>query len=234
VSRHISGQYDVELETVRRLFLEMGGCVEEQLELAGRALLKPDPALIDDVRNRDTDVNRLELLIDNHCTHIIARRQPAASDLRLIISLMKASSDLERIGDEAVRIARMAPEGGFHPEPDETWGDMQDMHRIVCRLLSKALDAMARTSVDTALEVLQGDDEVDRAYRHIIQQLVATMSRRPEEIRLHLDMVWAVRSLERIGDHSKNIAEYVIYLVQGKDVRHLPRDALLGQTHKEP
>ncbi len=229
MGKHISEQFDTELEAVNRLFMEMGGMVEQQLRLASQALFHHDLALAEQVLSADDSVNRAELSIDNQCTHIIARRQPAASDLRLLISIMKASTDLERIGDEASRIAKMAVQVANLPQPADQYADTRHLATLVTQMVAGALDAMARLNVAAALDIVTADDAVDAAYAAILRQLADAMRDQPTKVEQHLHLLWAVRAMERIGDHAKNIAEYVIYLVKGKDVRHLPRERLLAE-----
>ena len=225
MARHISRQFDLELESIREQLLEMGGLVEEQVRSACRALLTRDADLARQVRAEDAAVNAMEIAIDEQCMQTIARRQPTAGDLRLLIAVIKSITDLERIGDEADRIARMAEE---QAELDPVSGrqvDIRHLASLVGRMVSAALDAMARSDATAANEVIDSDSAVDAEYRRITEQLMAQMSEEPNLIRRNLNSIWAVRALERIGDHAKNIAEHTVYQIAGRDVRHRRRRA---------
>ncbi len=229
MSRHISEQFDAELETVRRQFMEMGGLVEQQLRDAMQALVTHDSALGDRVRKRDHEVNRYEVSLDEQCIHTIARRQPAAGDLRLLVTIMKASTDLERIGDEADRIARMAIGASGHELPRSRYEEVRRIYELVSKTVSSALDAVARLDTQAALDQIAADKAVDDAYHDALANLSKQMTQHPETVPQTLAAIWAARALERIGDHAKNIAEYVLYLVKGKDIRHLPKGSLEDQ-----
>lgn len=228
ISHHISAQFNAELEDVRNRVLAMGGLVEQQISNALRALTDCDVDLARAVVNEDTRVNAMEVGIDEECSRILARRQPAASDLRLLIAVVKTITDLERIGDEAERIARMTGEicsqsdGRFHHD------EVRHLGGMVHGMLHDALDAFARLDDQAALNTARKDRQIDREYEGILRQLITHMMEDPRHIRRALSVMWAARSLERIGDHSKNICEYVIYLVKGKDVRHT------GIEHTDP
>jgi phosphate transport system protein len=223
VSRHISEQYDAELETARRRLMEMGGLVEQQLRDAMRALTARDSALASTVIERDHEVNRFEVSLDEQCIHIIARRQPTATDLRLLVTIMKASTDLERIGDETNRIAKMARKlSNLDVGPDQ-YPDIQRLYQLVEKLVAGALNALARLDTKEALAKIADDRAVDDEYHAVIQNLAHSMMAHPSTVERDLDIIWAARALERIGDHAKNISEYVLYLVEGRDIRHLPK-----------
>jgi phosphate transport system protein len=226
MSEHISKQFDAELEDVRTRVLQMGGLVEEQIRRAADTLVSGDMAEIAAVQENDHRVNAMEVDLDEACSHIIARRQPAAGDLRLLIAVIKTITDLERIGDEAEKIARMA----------KLIYDAERMHmpRIEIRhvaglalaMLRKSLDAFARLDVKAAQEVVRQDDAVDSEFRSILRQLITFMMEDPRTISRCLEVLFVAKALERIGDHSKNMAEYVIYMVEGRDVRHMRSDAI--------
>ena len=220
MNKHISEQYDSELDSARSLFMEIGGLVEQQLQKACQSLFTHDAELADAVKKGDSRINKLEINVDELCVHIIARRQPAATDLRTLISIMKASTDLERIGDEAKRISKMAKAVSHMEFPADQYSDIRAMSEQVQSMLAKVLDAFARLSAGKALEVIEADEAVDDAYDAIVQHRGADMLSQPEEIQRSLNIIWIARALERIGDHSKNISEYVVYLVKGLDVRH--------------
>ena len=162
----------------------------------------------------------MEVELDEQCVQIIARRQPAASDLRTLISVMRAITDLERIGDEADRIAKMAKGMDREEIPEDQYRDFRQLHADVTRQLSSALDAFARLDVDSARAVIAGDQAIDDGYRLTVSNLLNTMASEPGSINRSMNTIWAARALERIGDHAKNLGEYVVYQVQGEDVRH--------------
>ncbi|MDA1075554.1 MAG: phosphate signaling complex protein PhoU [Proteobacteria bacterium] len=220
MNKHISQQYDAELDRARSLLLEMGGLVEQQLQHSCQSLYSHDLALAEKTSSSDTKINQMELTIDNLCTSIIARRQPAATDLRMLISIMKASTDLERIGDEAKRIAKFVRNVANLTQPTHQYSNIRRMAELVQTMLARVLDAFARLSADNALAVIEADHEVDAAYYQIMREMGAQMHAEPQHIDELLTVLWAARSLERCGDHTKNLAEFVVYLVRGKDVRH--------------
>ncbi len=220
MSRHISEQYDLELAQIKELLMEMGGMVEQQVNHSCTALVNHDDALAEQVRDVESRLNQFEVELDDHCVSIIARRQPAAGDLRNVVSMMKAITDLERIGDEADRIAKMAQRMTDDEPPTDLYADFRSIHENVGRMLHRALDAFARQDVENALRVIEADEEIDQAYNSLVRKCVREMRDKTEGIENSVNMMWAARALERIGDHSKNIAEYVIYQVKGLDVRH--------------
>ncbi len=218
--QHISGQFNAELESLRNQLLAMGGQVEQQLTTALDALMKLDSGVAESIVRNDAEINQMEMTIDDECATIIARRQPTASDLRLVITIIKVNRDLERIGDEAAKVARQAvqlSEGGTSPS---SFVEIRHIGALVGVLLRQSLDAFARLDVTKAIEVVRGDAEVDKAYGSAMRSLVTFMVEDPRNIGAILNEMWALRSLERIGDHACNIAEHVVYLVKGLDVRH--------------
>ena len=229
LSEHISKQFDAELEAVRTRVLQMGGLVEEQIVKAIDALGAGDMASIERVIEDDHRVNRLEVELDEACSHIIARRQPAASDLRLIIAVIKTITDLERIGDEAAKIARMAKLIHSAEKLHMPRVEMKHMAGQTVSMLRKALDSFARLDVTAAGQVVVADELVDDEFRSVLRQLITFMMEDPRTISRCLEMLFIAKALERIGDHSKNMAEYVIYMVEGRDVRHLSLDGLAKQ-----
>ena len=220
MSRHISEQYDTELENARRRLMEMGGLVERQLQDAAQALVTHDAELASYVVDGDERVNQLEVDLDDSCVHIIARRQPAASDLRLLVSIMRASTDLERAGDEAQRIAKMALNVSDLKYPEDQYGEIKQLSELVIQMVSDALDAFARLDVEGAKRTIEADHQVDDAYGNICQTLSDRMREHPDQVKHALNTLWSARALERIADHAKNIAEYVIFQVEGEDIRH--------------
>ena len=219
-SQHIFRRFDAELEDIHRRVLSMGGLVEEQLADAITALVDSDIEKGRVVSTRDFKVNRMEVAIDEECTNIIALRQPAAGDLRLIIAVIKTITDLERIGDEAERIGRMATILAEADRNSQHFSGIELLAKQVQEMLHGALDAFARTDIEAAVNVWQKDSKVDSQYESLLRQLITYMMEDPRSIPWVLDVMWSARALERIGDRSRNICEYVIYLVKGKDVRH--------------
>lgn len=219
--QHISRKFDEELERLRSDVLAMGGVVEEQIGDAVGAFVNADSELAERVSQRDHEVNGLEVALDEKCSRILALRQPAAGDLRLIIAVIKTITDLERIGDQAERVARTVLRLGSDNSPiQEHYPAIRHLGGMVKQMLRDTLDAFARMDSEQALEILKGDQEVDREYEALTRQLVTVMMEDPRNIRGCLSMLFAARALERIGDHSKNINEYLIYMVHGKDIRH--------------
>jgi phosphate transport system protein len=229
IHTHISRQYNADLEDIRSKVLQMGGLVEQQIEQALKALVKGDVGLGEAVIMDDTKVNNLEVNIDEECSQIIARRQPAASDLRLVVAVIKTITDLERIGDEAEKIARMAVRLANEERPKNNYAEIQALGRHVQQMLHASLDAFARLDVEAALKIAQEDRKIDEQYDAVMRQMITFMMEDPRTITRVLNVIWAARALERIGDHASNICEYIIYLVKGKDVRHTS----LEQIEKE-
>ncbi|MEH6395374.1 phosphate signaling complex protein PhoU [Pseudoalteromonas sp.] len=223
INKHISGRFNQELENVRNHVLSMGGLVEQQLNSALDAVSNGDAELARKVRENDYKVNAMEVSIDEECTRIIARRQPAASDLRLVVAIAKTIADLERIGDEAERIAKVALDS-FTKDQQDLLVNIENMGRQVSKMLHDVLDAFARMDVQKAFEVHKEDAKVDREYEAITRQIMTYMMEDPRSIPKIMDLVWSVRSLERIGDRCQNISEYIIYFVNGKDIRHTSQE----------
>ncbi len=229
LGQHISQQFNEELEDVRNKVLQMGGIVEEQLGKAIRALVRGDMELAAEVQENDYRVNMLEVEIDEECTRIVARRQPAASDLRLVMAVIKTITDLERIGDESKRIGRMAKEDHSGILSQDVRQELQHMGELVSEMLRTILDAFARLDMETAVSVVESDERVDGKYVSITRQLMTYMAQDPKMIPQILNILWAARALERIGDRCENIAEYIFYLVKGRDLRHLSKEDELAE-----
>ncbi len=233
IGQHISQQYNAELEDIRNRVMAMGGMVEQQLTAAIEALVNGDSKQGEDVISGDYKVNAMEVSIDEECSRVLARRQPAASDLRLIVAVIKTITDLERIGDQAERVGRMAVSLADADINKKQFVELQHMGNHVRQMLHDALDAFARMDVDAALNVAREDIKVDKEYESLMRQLITFMMEDPRTITRVLDVMWASRALERIGDHASNICEYVIYLVMGKDVRHTSLDQMEEEVRGE-
>jgi phosphate transport system protein len=224
IDQHISQRYNEELEVVRNLVLTMGGVVEQMLADAVRALVAGDASLSEQVRTTDRRVNDLEMQIDDQCARVMARRQPAAGDLRLLIATIKIVNDLERMGDQAEKVAVLAAR--LAEQEHGNWGrnELEHSGQLVKRMLREALDAYARHDVDLAYAVTREDKKVDAEYEALTRQAITFMMEDPRTIRRSLDVLWSARAIERIGDHAKNVAEFVVYLVKGEDIRHAPHE----------
>jgi phosphate transport system protein len=224
---HSSKQYDQELEAIRSKVLLMGGMVETAFDEALDCFRVGDAAKADKVMADDHAVNQLEVSLDDACSHLIVRRQPAANDLRTIMASIKVITDLERIGDEASKIARTSKSlhargvGGLHH-----YEMVRTMAKATCELLRDALDAFARLDGKQALQIIAADEVIDHEFRTVLRNLITFMMEDPRTISSALDTLWVAKAIERIGDHAKNIAEYVIYVVEGKDIRHSKPAAL--------
>jgi phosphate transport system protein len=218
LGRHISGQFNVELHNIRNQVMQMGGLIEQQLSEALRAMDNNDLELANQVIDKDREVNLLESSVDQHCAHIIAKRQPAASDLRLILTTMKSVSELERIGDGVVEIARMVIAN--HGQTGPSLIGLENMGQIVLKMLHNVLDAFTRLDFHAAIEIHNEDKKVNRQYESIVRELMTFMMEDPRSIPFVLQVLSSARSIERIGDRCKNICEQVVYLVKGVDVRH--------------
>ncbi len=234
-SEHSSKQYDIDLETLRSRVLEMGGLVESQILAAIDGLMAGDLHALDAVVAEDHRVNALEVGIDTDCSHLIARRQPAAGDLRMVLAVIKIVTDLERIGDEAAKIARMGKQSHSRARmpstPSTPIAAIKRVGDIALGMLRKALDALARLDPAAAAAIVREDVAIDEEFRSIVRQLITFMMEDPRTISQSLEILWIAKAIERIGDHAKNMAEQVIYIVKGTDVRHttveeLEREAL--------
>jgi phosphate transport system protein len=219
-SQHISKQFDNELENIRERVLAMGGLVEQQLISALKALTESDIQYAETVIKNEPQVNSLEISIDEDCTKILARRQPTARDLRLIMAVIKTITDLERIGDESEKVARMAIDLVEKQGPKAYYVGINAVGVHARKMVHGALDAFARMDTRAALSVASEEPKSDEMYVAILRQLITYMMEDPRNITGTIDAVWTARSLERIADHARNICEYVIYFVEGKDVRH--------------
>lgn len=225
LGRHISGQFNVELESIRTHVLAMGGLVEQQLTLAMKALNKQDEELAKKVIQEDHKVNTMEVAIDEACTRIIAKRQPTAKDLRLIIAIIKTITDLERVGDVATKMSRVVVESPTL-ESRKFHVSLDPLCRQAIAMLHDVLDAFARMDVDSAARLHKEDDKLDREYEGVVRQLMTYMMEDPKNIPHILQIMWSAQAIERVGDRCQNICEYIIYFVKGKDVRHLGEQSI--------
>ncbi len=219
--KHLSSQFDNELNSVSSRLMEMGGLVESQIQQAVYALSLFVENVADGVIDSEHKVNSMEVEIDRELSMIIARRQPTANDLRLLMAISKATANLERAGDEAAKIARMVKSmmahGGFRALPSS---ELRLATEMASNLLRKSLDAFARLDTVTAVTILKEDDLIDKEFDGFVRKLITYMMEDPRTISSSLDLLFVAKALERIGDHAKNIAELIIYIVKGEDVRH--------------
>ena len=221
LSHHILSRFNADLEGVRSGVLQMGGLVEQQLQDGIKALYSGDGRLGEEVARLDHKVNAMEVAIDEDCSRILATRGPTASDLRLIVAIIKTITDPERIGDEAEKLGNIASRLATLDRPADRYREIKHIGDLVADMVHGALDAFARMDTDAALSVARQDRIVDEEYEALQRQCITFMMEDPRAIRRALDILWVARALERIGDHAKNICEYVIYMVLGKDIRHL-------------
>ena len=224
MTEHISKQYDQDLEAIRSRALQMGGLVESQVRAAVAGYLTGDAERIDAAIASDSKVNDLERALDDDLRTCIVRRQPAASDLRLIMAVSKTVTDLERIGDEASKIGRMARE--IHANAGKGSSGrlamINHVSEVSIGMLRRSLDAFARLDPAAAARVIAEDATIDSEFHAIVRQLITFMMEDPRTISASINVIWVAKAIERIGDHAKNIAEQTIYIVKGTDVRHTP------------
>lgn len=225
-SQHLSSQFDEELSRLRTHVLQMGGMVETQVSAAINAYATGQVDSVKSIVDADRKVNELEKAIDDDCAHIIAKRQPTASDLRLVLGISKIVTDLERGGDEAKKIAkgvRRIYENGH--VPSQFGIGVRHLAEAAIIMVRQALDAFARLDTDLAKSVIRADSEVDTEFKSIIRQLITHMMEDPRTITTSIDIINIARAIERIGDHAKNVSEQVIYIVEGRDIRHTGKGA---------
>jgi len=231
LDQHISHQFNKELEDIRNKVLKMGGLVEQQVNDGLTALLEADNDLATEVAHKDFEVNRLEVEIDEECTQVLARRQPAASDLRLMVTVIKVITDLERIGDEAEKLGRFTLDLTALPNDDmpSYRKELRHLGELVKSMLHDTLDAFARMDVDAALRIAERDEDVNREYETLERLLATHLVEDPRQVSKLFKITWCARALERVGDHSVNICEYVVYLVEGRDIRHISFDKIRSE-----
>jgi phosphate transport system protein len=234
VTEHISKAFETDLDATRTRVLQMGGLVEAQILAAIGAYGSGSQNLIEQVIENDKRVNGYEVAIDSACSQLLVRRQPAASDLRLIMAISKIVTDLERIGDEAEKIARMARAIHEHgAQHAQRFPSIRHAAQIAVRMLRQALDAFARLDAAAAAEALKEDVAIDGEFRSVLRQLITYMMEDPRTITAGVEIIWVAKAIERIGDHAKNLAEQVIYVVKGTDVRHTSFEDIERELAKE-
>lgn len=234
MTEHTNKQFSLDLETTRSLFLEMGGLVETMVHDGTEVLITGDLSLVERVREREREVNRLEVEIDERIGNLIARNQPTAIDLRLLLSISKMLTDMERCGDEAEKIAKVArrlheTEGRYIPVVE-----LRHIRDFVAVMIRQSLDAFAREDPILAAQVVRRDKEVDKEWKAALRHIITYMIEDPRTITRSIDLIFIARSLERIGDHAKNMSERVIYMVRGDDVRHTGVKATERAARGEP
>ncbi|MEW5838674.1 MAG: phosphate signaling complex protein PhoU [Pseudomonadota bacterium] len=229
LSPHISTQFDADLEEIRSLVMSMGGLVEQQFDSALRALLENNIELGQSAASGDYQVNNHEVEIDQRVIDTIATRQPAANDLRFLFTAIKVVNDLERIGDKAEKIGRLALAIQPLMNGYSFAQDIRGMGNMVQKMLHDALDAFARMDADAALLIKSTDKEVNATYRAVLADLMQHMAENPNTLDLSMDILWCLRSIERVGDHVTNICEYIVFLVKGKDIRHITREDMIKE-----
>ena len=238
LSQHTSRSFNKDLAGIHNLVLHMGGLVEEQFDRAVKAIAEADSELGLGVAETDRQVNEMEVRIDEECRRVLATRAPAAGDLRLIVAAMKTITDLERIGDEAEKIGELAARLATVKRPSTNFRELRNLARHVKGMIRDALDAFARLDIQQGLEVMKADKVVDEEYEAIYRQSLTFMLEDPRTITREMDVSWAARALERIGDHTKNICEHVIYMAHGTDIRHsslksIESEVSLASSQKE-
>jgi phosphate transport system protein len=233
MNEHISKRFDLELESLRTRVLQMGGMVEQQVTNALQAFYDGNVSELEAIVGRDSEIDRLDIELDEACSQTIAKRQPTAIDLRMIITVMKSISDLERIGDKAHKIARIgmvlySQHSGFVPDVD-----LRHMAEQSLAMLRTALDAFARLDANAAASVMHQDERVNNEYGAVVRQIITFMMEDPRTISRSLDLLKVAKAIERVGDHAKNIAEYVIYMVRGLNVRHATAEEVQARLSQE-
>jgi phosphate transport system protein len=218
---HLSKQFDLELENIRTSILQMGGLVEQQVSAAVDAFATGNLGAMQQVIENDREVDAMEVTIDENCTLLIARRQPTARDLRLVMAVARIVTDLERVGDKAAKIARMSQklyETERHHFPPLS--DIRHCGQLALKMLQNSLDSLARMDIETARQAIREDAAIDAGFNGVVRQLVTYMMEDPRTISEALDIIWIAKAIERVGDHASNIAESVVYIISGVDIRH--------------
>ena len=229
LGQHISQRYNQELEDIRSMVLKMGGLVESQAENAVKALLERDLELAELVASSDHEIDTMEIKLDEECARVIARRQPKASDLRLVIAVVKVITDLERIGDEAEKIGTFSIKLSKKQTVTGLHSELSHLSQLVLSMLHDSLDAFARLDTEQAMRIVGMNDQLNKEVNMLSRLLITHMMEDTRNIKSVLRVTWCARSLERIGDHSRNISEYVVYMVKGKDIRHAKMDKVMAE-----
>ncbi|MCP4078548.1 MAG: phosphate signaling complex protein PhoU [Gammaproteobacteria bacterium] len=232
LSGHISKRFDSELEDIRNKVLTMGGLVETQVNNGILALMESDSVIAQKVATEDYKINAMEVEIDEQCVEILARRQPAASDLRLVVTIIKTITDLERIGDQAEKLGRFELELIDEGSTSTQYAKLEHLGNLVSKMLHNALNAFARLDGNVALKTIKKDKKVNDEFESLMRQLITLMMEDPRSIKNALRVSWCARALERVGDHAINICEYVLFLKHGKDVRHIDYKEVKKQLSK--
>ncbi len=233
IDQHISQQYNTALDDLKTEFLELGGVVEQQIIKSVTAITEMNTEVAEEVMKVEKEVDEREMKLDDLCTQIIARRQPTASDLRLVMAISKATRDLERMGDEANKVAEMAIAISVSDDLPHGFSELRNLGRNVQKIVNDSLTAFARYDVDMALKVVSKDKIIDQEYATAMRELITYMMEDPRNIGRSMNVIWSLRALERIGDHAGNIAEQIFYLVKGLDVRHKSADEMAKQIHQD-
>lgn len=235
-NQHISQQFNADLQDIRNQMLAMGGLVQRQVTDAIEAICTGNTSSADKIIQREDDVDEMEINIEQECTHILVRRQPAASDLRMVLAVSRVVRDLERMGDEAAKIAIHALEvaNGNQAGSKMCNQSIRHMGSAVIEMISDALNAFARHDIEGAIDVVRSDKIVDEQYASAIRELSTYMMEDPRSISQAINILWILRAIERIGDHARNISEQVIYLVSGTDVRHSSLSEMEEQAQIDP
>ena len=230
---HTSKNFDLELESLRTRVLQMGGMAEQQVRRAMEGLYNGDQPLLENVIRDDDRINQMEIDIDDLCNKVIAKRQPTAIDLRMVVSVLKAIADLERVGDKARKIARLGIALANQPTISALNIELSHMAETSLKMLRLALDGFARLDLNLVTEAMRLDDTVNAEYRSVTRQLITYMMEDPRTITRSLDILLIAKAIERIGDHATNIGEYVVYMVKGVNVRHASADEVAAQISGE-
>lgn len=235
INSHISDRFNQELENLRNSVLTMGGVVEQQLSDTITAIKENNLGLAEKVVVNDLNVNSMEIQIDEECLRIIAKRHPTASDLRLVMTIAKATTDIERMGDEIERIAKLTAKGNV-PESVTLRTNLVAIGNLVLDMLRGTLNSFARLDLKAALNMYESDAEIDAQYKELLSQTMKDMQQNTDDLERWLEVLWALRSFERVGDRCKNICEYVMYLTKGTDMRHSSIESLHSKIHdmKQP
>ena len=235
LQQHISERYNKNLLAVFNRLLNMAGMVEEQLATALQALVENDVEMAKRVQEQDSKINEIDIEINEACVHVIATNQPIATDLRLLVAALKVVTDLERIGDEIGKIGWVVEsmQGVSIKSKKNVITELTRLAEVVQTVLSQVLDAFARLDADLALQVMKDEQKIDEAYESAIRVMITHMMENPTNIKQYMTFGWAARALERVGDHVRNIAEHLVFIIKGKDVRYMRRQQIAELLHSD-